>query len=80
MSIRVETTPLRITTERSGADVLVRFTTIAGRTYRIEYKNDLPAAAWSVLAANVAGTGGIVTVADAGAANLPKRFYRAVEL
>ena len=28
-----------------------------GRNYRIEYKDDLPAATWSVLAASVAGTG-----------------------
>jgi hypothetical protein len=80
LSIRVEATPLRITTERSGGDVLVRVSTIAGRTYRIEFKNDLPAAVWSVLNPNVAGTGGIVTVPDPGAASLPKRFYRAVEL
>jgi len=68
-----------VATERSGADILVRFTTIAGHTYRIEYKNDLPDAMWSVLAANVPGTGNMVTVTDAGAANLPKRFYRALE-
>jgi hypothetical protein len=80
LSIRVETTPLRITTEVSGADVLVRFTTVLGRNYRIEYKDDLPGATWSVLAASVAGTGSIVAVTDSGAASLPRRFYRAVEL
>jgi hypothetical protein len=79
LSIRVESTPLRIETEKSGANVLVRFTTIAGHTYRIEYKDDLPDAMWSVLAANITGTGNIVTLTDTGAANLPKRFYRALE-
>ena len=79
LSIRVEATPLRIETERSGANMLVHFTTIAGRTYRIEYKDDLPDAEWSVLAANVAGTGSTITITDTGSANLPKRFYRALE-
>jgi hypothetical protein len=80
LSIRIEATPLRISTQRSGGDVLVRVTTIAGRTYRIEFKNDLLVASWSVLDANIPGTGGIVTVPDTGAASLSQRFYRAVEL
>jgi hypothetical protein len=81
LSIRVESIPFLITAiEKNGADVLLRFTTINGRTYRVEYKDDLPAASWSLLRGNVNGTGDIVTVTDPGAANLPKRFYRAVEL
>ena len=81
LSIRVEATPLRITAlEKSGSDVVVRLTTVSGQTYRVDYKDDLPNATWAVLAAGINGTGGIVAVADSAAANLPKRFYRAVEL
>ena len=81
LQIRIEATPLLITAvEKSGANVLVKFTTISGRTYRTESKDDLPAATWTTLAASVSGTGTIVTITDPGAANLPKRFYRAVEM
>ncbi len=81
LQIRVEAIPFLITAvEKSGANMLVKFTTISGRTYRIEYKDDLPAATWTTLVASVSGTGGIVTVPDPGAASLPKRFYRAVEM
>ena len=80
-SLRIEATPFLITAvEKSGANMLVKFTSVAGKNYRLEYKDDLPAATWSTLAASVPGTGAIVSVSDAGAANLPKRFYRAVEL
>ncbi len=80
LSIRIEATPFRITSVvRSGANILVNFTTAPGQTYRVEYKNDLRDAAWTVLIGNVAGTGAIATKTDfeVGAA---KRFYRAVEL
>ena len=80
LSIRIEATPFRITSVvRSGANILVNFTTAPGRTYRVEYKNDLRDATWTVLIGNVAGTGAIATKTDfeVGAA---KRFYRAVEL
>ena len=81
LSLRIEATPFLITAlEKNGANILVKFTTISGRTYRVEYKDDLTSATWLVLAAGVAGTGNVVTVTDAGAASLPKRFYRAVEL
>ena len=81
LTLRIEATPFLITAvEKSGADMLVKFTTIAGRTYRLEYKDDLPGATWTTLAASVSGTGNVVPVTDPGAASLPKRFYRAVEM
>ena len=81
LSLRIEATPFLITAvEKSGANMLVKFTTISGKTYRIEYKDDLPAAIWSTLVASVSGTGNVVTVTDPGAASLAKRFYRAVEM
>ena len=81
LSLRIEATPFLITAvEKTGADMLVKFTTISGHTYRIEYKDALPAATWTTLVSSVSGTGSIVAVTDPGAASLPKRFYRAVEL
>ena len=79
--IRIEAIPFLITAvEKSGVNMLVKFTTISAHTYRIEYKDDLAAATWTTLAASVSGTGNIVSVPDPGAASLPKRFYRAIEM
>jgi hypothetical protein len=62
----------------------IRFTTITGRSYRVERKNALTDANWLVLsnATNVAGTGSEVDVDDIepDAGNLPSRFYRVVLL
>ena len=81
LTLRIEATPFLITAvEKSGANMLVKFTTISGKTYRVEYKDDLPSAIWTTLVASVNGTSSIVPVTDPGAASLPKRFYRAVEL
>jgi hypothetical protein len=72
---------LRITkVEASSGDLLVSFTTCSNRTYRVDYLDNLPPPSpWLVLTNNIAGTGGIVTVPDPGAASaLSKRYYRAV--
>ena len=80
-SLRMEATAFLITAiQRSGADMLVKFTTLSTKTYRVEYKDDLSVATWTTLGASVGGTGSVVSVTDAGAASLPKRFYRALEL
>ena len=81
LSLRVEATPFVLTAvERSGANVLVKFTTLAGAGYRVEYSSDLPANSWTILANNLPGTGSVVTFTDAGVIGLPKRFYRVTEL
>ena len=59
--------------------MLLRFSTVAGRNYRLEQSDSVGEdAAWSAVpgASTVAGTGGIVTVTNFGASALPKRFYR----
>jgi hypothetical protein len=62
-----------------GADETLSLTNVAGRTYRIDYADDLlPANHWRILADQIPGTGGTITITDPGAASLPKRFYRAV--
>jgi hypothetical protein len=57
----------------------VSFTTVNGRSYRVERKTVLTDTTWTVVtnAANVSGTGGVVQVddPDPGAGNLPSRFY-----
>lgn len=59
-----------------GPDVKISFTTTNGVSYTVEYENDLVAGSWSTLTNNIPGTGGIITITDSGAAELPQRFYR----
>jgi hypothetical protein len=62
----------------------ISFTTLAGRSHRLERTDSLTNPSWTPLpnATNVAGTGGAVQIHDTepGAGNLPHRFYRAVLL
>lgn len=60
----------------------VSFTTVSGKTYRVERKDSLRDVEWVALsnATNIAGTGGVVQVSDpqTGVRSLPSRFYRVV--
>ena len=62
----------------------VSFTTVSGRSYRVDYKNNITDANWSTVmnAGSVAGTGGTVQVTDPDPAipTLPSRMYRVVLL
>ncbi|MGI8602450.1 MAG: Ig domain-containing protein [Verrucomicrobiales bacterium] len=80
LNIRVETTPLEIKTfENEGADARITFTTVAGRSYRVEFRSDL-ASSWTTLANNVPGTGDNVIVIDTSMGSQARRFYRVIEL
>lgn len=59
----------------NGNDYNISFPTVAGKTYAIEYKNDLTDVQWDLLT-TVAGTGGVLQVTDTDAALRAKRFYR----
>ena len=76
----VAQTGINLDAERVGNDIRVRFSTLAGKTYRVDYTTNLLAASWPVLQNSVAGTGGKVTVTDTNAVALQSRFYRAVRL
>ncbi len=55
------------------------FSAIPGRTYRVEYKDDLSASAWAALGGSEVAIGPSVVVTDTLAA-APQRFYRVVLL
>jgi hypothetical protein len=59
-----------------GRPVLV-WTAVPGRTYRVEYKDDLGQGAWSNLG-SVTASGSEATVVDTTSAGVQKRFYRLV--
>ena len=63
-------------TARSGTDLLIRFPSLSGESYRVERSPDLSSPAWTVLADNLPGTGGTIQVPDPGALVLSQRFYR----
>ena len=58
-----------------GADVTLIWSSVAGQTYRVQYKNDLSDASWTDLTPDVTATGATATKMDSvGAAT--QRFYR----
>jgi hypothetical protein len=68
---------LRITgIEQAASDMLISLSTASNRLYRVEWAEQPVTNSWSTLTNNVTGTGGIVTVTDPGAVDLPRRFYR----
>jgi hypothetical protein len=70
---------LRTTVEKAGGDIRLRFNSMLGRTYRVASTDQLPPT-WSVLTNGVIGTGGRFQAIDGGAASLPQRYYRTVQL
>ena len=61
---------------KTSGDIQIGFPTVAGKTYRLEYKNDLLLGNWTPLADGIFGTGTQIQVTDPGALGLGKRFYR----
>ena len=51
-----------------------------GKSYRVETTDELPPVTWNVLTNDVPGTGGRFQALDTGAASLPQRYYRTVQL
>ncbi|MCG3148080.1 MAG: hypothetical protein PCFJNLEI_01522 [Verrucomicrobiae bacterium] len=71
---------LRITgVELSGADAVVRFTSLSNHTFRVAATTNLTGGSWLTLTNALAGTGSIMEIVDPGGALPPRRFYR-VEL
>ena len=67
----------RITSIAAAAgNTQISLQSVAGKTYRLEYRDDLVAGSWATLLDQVSGTGGTLQVIDAGAGGKSKRFYR----
>jgi hypothetical protein len=68
---------LRITSgAATGANFVVRFPTVAGKSYDVLWINALSGGSWSNLVTGIPGTGGTVSVTDTNALLQPRRFYR----
>ena len=69
---------LRITKlDKSATGMQMQFPTNPGKTYRIEYTDDLKTP-WQLLKDNIPGTGDPVTIPDPSAKTILQRFYRLV--
>jgi hypothetical protein len=60
-----------------GADMLVHFVGIAGRTYTVQYTTDLNNPTWTTLGSQAAGPNGLFDYRDVAPSG-PTRFYRAI--
>ena len=56
----------------------LQFPTVPGKTYRVEYSEDLTQNRWQILLDHIPGTGTLRTVIDPLGTTLPKCFYRVV--
>jgi hypothetical protein len=65
-------------TAAPGATTLT-WQTFPGKSYRVEYKNDLNHSGWSILESDLAATGLSLSV-TASTTNAPRRFYRIRQL
>ena len=64
---------------QAGGDVTFAVSALTGRTYQVEYKDDLRAASWTVLGDNRVATSSGLTITD-NLSGIPQRFYRVVML
>ncbi len=61
---------------RSDQALCLKWPTVNGRTYRVEYTDDLHTAQWRPVDLPITGDGNIYTFMDLTATNVPQRFYR----
>jgi spore coat protein A len=59
-----------------GTNVVLQFTSATNLLHTVDRRDDFAAGSWTTLTNNLVGTGGPMTVTNAGAGRLPKRFYR----
>jgi hypothetical protein len=75
ITVIVHAAPRFTSYQRSGNNVTFTFRTIPGRTYRVEYKNDLSAPTWSQLGSDLPANSETLTINDS-VSNSPQRFFR----
>jgi hypothetical protein len=69
----------RVAITIQNQDIVIRFDTASGQRYRVERASAISSGTWTPVA-EVAGSGAEMSVLDANAAALERRFYRVVEL
>ncbi|MGD1019491.1 MAG: M12 family metallopeptidase [Verrucomicrobiia bacterium] len=68
----------RITSVQNGVTgVIISFPGVAGKTYRVDRRNDMILSPWTLMVDQIVGTGGTIHIIDPSAIGLSERFYRA---
>jgi thrombospondin type 3 repeat protein len=67
-----------VSVQTRGADIVIRFTSVAGKRYRLERTRDLTSGAWETVAEQLPGNGGSLEVTDRGEHLDGSGFYRVV--
>ena len=67
---------LRVTAQKQVAGLKIEWPSVAGKSYQVQYKEDLSVAEWTNLDGVVTATGDFSSVVDTSAGS--KRFYRVV--
>ncbi len=60
----------------SSANIQIGFPSISGKTYQLQYRNDLVTGNWSTLTDQIFGTGATIQVIDFSNSGASRRFYR----
>lgn len=60
----------------TGSSTTIEWSSVPGKTYRVQYKNSLADAGWNDLPGDVTATGATVTKIDSTAAGTIHRYYR----
>lgn len=60
----------------NGLNSVISFGGVSGKTYAVEYTDNLMSSNWLALVGNILANGGNTQFTDTGAANLTQRFYR----
>jgi hypothetical protein len=61
---------------REGADWVIRFASLQGESYDVQWAGDLASANWPMVASRLPGDGTELAVADPSAVGQRRRFYR----
>jgi hypothetical protein len=59
-----------------GSNTVVGVVTVLGESYDLVRATDLSEGAWTVVAANLPGSGGVISITDTNGAIQPRGFYR----
>ncbi len=68
--------PIISAAKLTESDCANSFTTLGRVNYNLESNTNLAGGAWSAVAPNLSGTGGIIQATDYGVANQPFRYDR----
>jgi hypothetical protein len=78
-NVTVVARPVIVSVNMVGDKVTVIWSAIAGKTYRVQYKDDLEAVAWTDLSPDVTASGQAASVTDSISSSA-QRFYRVMVL